>query len=86
MKQVTSVERSRMKQFLKKLRNVSCYERGEDHSSPARSSGKSMCAQVTCRIDRGVGHVWPDVDDQMHIMMQVEAVRFQSLAWTTATS
>ena len=83
---MTSVERSRMKQFLKKLRSVSCYEHVEDHSSPARSSGKSMCAQVTCRIDRGVGLVWPDVDDQMHIMMQVEAARFQSLAWTTATS
>ena len=75
-----------MKQFLKKLRSVSCYEHVEDHSSLARSSGKSMCAQVTCRIERGVGLVWPDVDDQMHIMMQVEAARFQSLAWTTATS
>ena len=59
MKQVTSVERSRMKQFLKKLQKASCYEHVEDHSSPARSSGKSMCALVTCRIDRGVGLVWP---------------------------
>ncbi len=80
------MKRSRMKQFMKKLLNVSYYEHVEDHSSPARSSGKSMCAQDMCRIDRGVGLVWPDVGDQMHIMMQVEAARFQSLAWTTATS
>mgnify|MGYP002809630649 CR=1 FL=1 len=83
---MTSVKRSRTKQFTMKLRSVSCYEHVEDHSSPARSSGKSMCVQGMCRIDRGVGLVWPDVDDQMHIMMQVEAARFQSLAWTTATS
>ena len=83
---MTSVKRSRTKQFAMKLRSVSCYELVEDRSSPARSSGKSTFAHVTCRIDRGAGLVWPDVDDQMHIMMQVEAARFQSLAWTTATS
>ena len=75
-----------MEQFMKKLLSVSYYEHVEDYSSPVRSSGKSMCAQDTCRINRGAGLVWPDVDDQMHIMMQVEAARFQSLAWTTATS
>ena len=75
-----------MEQFMKKLLNVSHYEHVEDHSSPARSSGRSMCAQDTCRIDRGVGLAWQDEDDQMHIIMQVEAARFQSLAWTTATS
>ena len=75
-----------MERFMNKLLSVSCYEHVEDHSSPARSSGWSMCAQDTCRIDRGVGPAWQDEDDQMHIMMQVEAARFQSLAWTKATS
>ena len=75
-----------MRHFMKNLLSVSYYEHVEDHSSPARSSGKSMCAQVMCRIARGVGLVWPDVDDQMPILLQGEAARFQSSAWTTATS
>ena len=50
------MKRSRKKeQFMMKLLNVSYYEHVEDHSSLENSSGKSMCAQDTCRIDRGVG-------------------------------
>ena len=66
-----------MEQFMKKLLSVSYYEHVEDYSSPVRSSGKSMCAQDTCRIDRAVGLVRPDAHDQMHTMMQVEAARSQ---------
>ena len=51
----TSVKKSLMEQLMKALLSVSYYEHVEDRSSPARSSGKSMCAQGTCRIDRGVG-------------------------------
>ena len=75
------------KQFMKKLLSVPYYEHVEDHSSPARSSGRSMRAQGTCRTDRGAELALLDEDDQMHIMMQEEVVRrSRSLAWTTATS
>ena len=69
---------------MKKLLSVPYYEHVEDHSSPARSSGRSMCVLDTCLIDRGAEHALPDEDDQMRITMREVVRRSQSLAWTTA--
>ena len=74
-------------QFMMKLLNVPYYEHVEDHSSLARPRGRSMCALDTCHTDRAAELALLDEDDQMHIMMQEEAVRPSwSLAWTSATS
>ena len=60
---------------MKKLLSVPYYEHVEDHSSPASTSGRSMCALGTCRTDRGAELALLDEDDQMHIMMQEEVAQ-----------